>query len=68
MQAKYWVLLIVIAYIALWLLTARALNRDEKDEKMQSLWFMVSMAWPFVWICETVLFFKDLFKKDCRRY
>lgn len=67
MEAKHWTLLTVIVYIVLWQITSRLLNRDEKDDKMKSLWFMVSMAWPLIWIGEAYLFFRDLFNKHSRR-
>lgn len=50
MATKYVVLVIVIAYIALWALTSSVLGRDEQDDKMKSLWWMVGLFWPFVWL------------------
>ena len=63
---KHIMILVTVAYIAIWWLTAYSLERDEQDEKMKSLWFMVSLLWPLLWVFACVVFIVTLFKKDER--
>lgn len=67
MKASYLVLIIVAAYVAIWCATSYALGHDEKDEKMRSLWYMVSIFWPFVWMAAIVSFFVWIFSKNDKR-
>ena len=64
MATKYVVLVIVVAYIALWALTSHVLGRDEQDDKMKSLWWMVGMFWPFVWAVCIIGFIACLFDSN----
>ena len=67
MATKYLILIIVAVYVAVWFITARALGHDEKDDHWKSLWWMVSMFWPFVWMAAIVSFFVWIFSKNDKR-
>ena len=66
MNAATATLIAVIAYMAIWFVLAWYLGRDEEDDKMKSLWFMVSMLWPVVWMFAIVAFIGSIFDKDER--
>ena len=66
MATKYLILIIVAVYVAVWFITAWALGHDEKDDHWKSLWWMVSMFWPFVWLMCLCAWIAWLFTKNDR--
>lgn len=67
MATKNVILIIVAAYCLMWAVTSRALGRDEEDEKMKLLWWMVGMFWPFVWAVCIIGLIAYLFGNEKKR-
>lgn len=52
-------IVIIIAYVVVWVLTSALLLRGEKNELLKAVWVMVGIAWPAVWLLELIFRIKE---------
>jgi len=52
-------IVIIIAYVVVWVLTSALLLRGEKNELIKAVWVMVGIAWPVVWLLELIFRIKE---------